>query len=220
MIVWGSAGKAVDAGDAGTHYCEVCKENRPFRYLLTYKVRHIWYLIRWATSQSYYRTCQICNNNFNSEAPVVSSAGVDDGRKPASPIPFFDRWGWAIGLGAVAAFVTFAVIAGKAEDAADAKLLANPQVGDRYEVKMEKFTGMTDPDHPLRTSYGIVRVSAVDDKGVTLDLPRMVWSKSSKLGREINAEARTDSYYDGKMLVSRADLLSLDKNGAIDNVER
>jgi hypothetical protein len=220
MLVWGSSGKAVDAGDAGTQHCEVCKESRAFRYLLTYKVSHIWYLIRWATSKNYYRTCQVCNNNFNSEAPVAASAGVDDGSKPKSPIPFFDRWGWAIGLGVVAALITPVVIAGNAEDAADTKLLANPQVGDRYAVEIEKFTGETDSENPYSTNYGVVRVSAVDDKGVTLDLPRMVWSKSSKLFGEIDNEARADGYYDGQIVKSRAELAALDKQGVIDNVER
>ncbi len=220
MLIWGSAGKAVDAGDAGTQYCEVCKENRTFRYLLTYKVRHIWYLIRWATSKNYYRTCQVCNNNFNSVAPVASSAGVDGGSKPKSPIPFFDRWGWAIGLGVVAALLMSIIIAGNAENSADAKLIARPQVGDRYVVQIEKFAGETTSDSPSSTNYGIVRVAAVDDKSVTLDLPRMIWSKSSKLIGEIRNEAKMDGYYDGQMVKSPAELVALDKQGVIENAER
>ena len=220
MLVWGSSGKAVDAGDAGSHYCEVCKENRSFRYLLTYKMRHIWYLIRWSTGQKYFRTCQVCNNNFNTEAPQTPSAGIDGGQKIKSPIPVFDRWGWAMALGVLG--ILFAIIAftGHAEDVADAKLLAAPKVGDRYAVKIEKFVGSSKSDSPFDTNYGIVRVAAVDGTNVTLDLPRMLWSRSTKLAGEINSEARADGYYDGQMEKTVAELIALDNQGVIENVER
>jgi hypothetical protein len=194
MLIWGSSGKAVDAGDAGTHYCEVCKEQRSFRYLVTYTMRHIWYVIRWSTGEKWYQTCQVCNNNFNSEAPAAPSAGIDDGKKPKSPIPRFDRWGWAFALGAIALFVVFAVVTGNAEDEADATIINN--------------------------NYGIVRVSAVDAKGVTLDLPKMIWSRPSKLSREIDGDAKLDGYYNERIQMSVADLVALDKKGVIDNVER
>jgi hypothetical protein len=220
MIIWGSSGKAVDAGEAGTHYCEVCKEQRSFRYLVTYTMRHIWYLVRWSTGQKWFRTCQVCNNNFNSEAPVAPSAGIDEGKKPKSPIPAFDRWGWAFALGAFTLLVVFAVITGNAEDEADAKLLAAPKVGDRYVVKIEKFLGEPKSETIINNNYGIVRVSAVDANGVTLDLPKMIWSRPSKLSREIDSDAKLDSYYNERIEMSVADLVALDKKGVIDNVER
>lgn len=61
--------------------------------MLTYKVHHIWYLLRWPTSQKYFRTCQVCNNSFDSTAPVAVSAGIDDGVKTRHPIQIFRSLG-------------------------------------------------------------------------------------------------------------------------------
>jgi hypothetical protein len=220
MIIWGASSKVVDAGEAGDQQCEVCKERRPFRYSLTYRMRHLYYLIRWSTGKQYHRTCQVCSNSFATEAPVFASAGVDDGRKPKSPIPLFDRWGWAFSLGAVALFVVYANFSVNAENAEDAKLLAAPQVGDRYVVKMEKFMGTSNSDSPFKVNYGVVRVAAVDAKGVTLDLPKMLWSRSSKLSSEINEEAKADGYYEGQAVKTVGDLIAYGEQRVIDNVER
>jgi hypothetical protein len=220
MLIWGSSGKAIDAGDAGTNYCEVCKVKRPFRYRVTYTMRHIWFVVRWSTGQKWYKTCQVCNNNFNSQAPAAPSAGIDDGKKPKSPIPTFDRWGWAFAFGAFALLIVVAVITGNAEDKADAKLLAAPKVGDRYVVKIEKFLGEPNSETLVNNNYGIVRVSAVNANGVTLDLPKMIRSRPSKLSSEIDSEAKLDSYYNERIEMTVADLVALDRKGTIDNVER
>jgi hypothetical protein len=220
MIIWGASSKTVEAGDAGNQHCDVCKERRPFRYVLSYRMRHLYYLIRWSTGKQYFRTCQVCSNSFATEAPVFASAGVDDGRKPKSPIPLFDRWGWAISLGAVALVLAFTLRSEDAENLEDAKMLAAPKVGDRYAVKIEKFMGTSNSDSPFDVNYGVVRVAAVDAKGITLDLPRSLWSRSSKLVSEINDEAKADSYYEGQTVKTAADLIALEKQNVIDDVER
>ena len=220
MIIWGSSGKAVDAGDAGSHYCEVCKEQRSFRYMLTYKVHHIWYLLRWPTSQKYFRTCQVCNNSFDSTAPVAVSAGIDDGVKTKHPIPFFDRWGWAVGLGVLSAFIGMVMITANIEKAADAKLVADPKAGDRYIVKIEKFVGEVNGNSPLDTNYGIVRVASINGDVVVFDLPRMVWTKSSKLRSEIYQQALQNTYYEGGIQIPKSALGQLEQQGVIEDVER
>lgn len=221
MLVWGSATKSVDAGDAGQQACPVCKENRQFQYLLSYRMHHIWYLIRWSTSQKYYTVCGVCNNAFNAEPPAAQDAGVSDGKKPKNQISFFDRWSWALALGAIALFVSWAIIDGNADNAQDLTYVAAPKVGDRYIVKMDDFTGLSQIAGGLGGNYGVVRVAAIDaNNNVTINLPKLVWSKSSKLRSEIIDAAQQDSYYDGEIVKPVAELSALYKSRTIQEVER
>jgi hypothetical protein len=219
MLVWGSAGKTADGGDAGIQPCQVCKEPRPFRYLVSYKMHHIWYLIRWATSTRYYAVCGVCNNAFDSAAPETAPAGIADTEKPKNPVPAFDRWGWAFGLGAVALLVTLGGIMSKFEDQADAKLLASPHVGDLYEVNMDSFLGEKS-SATNSTSYGVVRVSAVDGEKAKIDLPAIVYDQLKGAGSDMRDKALQDAYYNETVEINIAQLRELDAKGAVIDVDR
>jgi hypothetical protein len=220
MLIWGSGGKSVDAGDAGNQACAVCKENRPFRYLLTYTLRHIWYLIRWSTGQRYYKVCGVCNNAFESEAPVVQSAGVDGGARPKSPIPLFDRWGWAMGLGVIGLLFAGIMVSANADRNADALLIAKPQKGDLYRVDMDKIAGPNEAKGALGKAYGIVRVAEVGAQTVILDVPKIVYNKFGGTFDDVRGPAKADAYYEGQMLKTVPDLVSLQASGTIQSVDR
>lgn len=220
MLVWGSAGKSVDAGDAGNQACAVCKENRSFRYLLTYRVRHIWYLIRWSTGQKYYKVCEVCNNAFDSEGPVQASAGIDGDAKLKSPIPFFDRWGWALGLGVLALLIGAAMISGNADRKEDALMIAQPKVGDLYRVDMDEFVGPNKSDAGISRSYGIVRVAEVGAQTVILDVPKVVYNKTKGTLGDAAGPARSDAYYEGQIMKTEAELKALQAGSAFQSVER
>lgn len=220
MLIWGSHGKTVEAGDAGVRACPVCKENRHFRYVLTYKVRHIWYLVRWASGKSYSTVCSVCNCVFPSDPPVIEDAGISGGQKPKNPIPVFDRWGWAMALGAIALFLGFAVVAGNADKAKEAKMAAAPAIGDLYTVDVGKFIG-PDPAAPLRKEYGIFRVASVSGDKVVLDVPKMVTNKMSGTYSEISSgKVRDASYYDGQMQTTVSGVVAAQKDGAIRGIDR
>lgn len=220
MLVWGSKGKIVHAGDAGNRFCPVCKENRHFGYILSYKMHHIWFLIRWASGKSYSTVCDICHCVFPSDPPEANDAGISGGAKARSPIPVFDRWGWAFALGAIAVFIVMAIIAGNADKAGEAKMVAAPVVGDLYTVDIEQFVGK-DPSAPSRTEYGIFRVSKVSDGKVVLDVPKMVTNKMSGTYSEITSgKARNADYYEGQIQMNLSDLIASQKGGAIRDVDR
>lgn len=220
MLIWGSQVKSVEAGDAGNRACAVCKENRHFRYVVSYTMRHIWYVLRWSTGKSYSVICDTCNCVFPADPPVVSDAGVSGGAKQKSPIPAFDRWGWAFALGAIGVLIVIAGISGNADKAEEAKMIAAPKVGDLYTVEMEQFEGA-----PATTSvgknFGIVRISGVSGDTVTFQLPIMVSNKMSGTYKEISSgKARSDTYYNGALEKTVAEVASLQKAGAIRDIDR
>lgn len=220
MLIWGSRGKTVEAGDAGNRLCPVCKENRHFRYVLSYKMNHIWYLLRWSTSKSWSTVCDTCNCVFPSEPPVIADAGVSGGAKAKSPIPFFDRWGWAIIVTPLLLLLIAGLIGAQADKAEDAKMVAAPKVGDIYIVEIDKFAdadALTDP----KANLGILRVSAVSGTKAVFDLPKMVTNKMSMARRDIRDGAASKSdYYDGQIEKSVSELTALHDAGSIREVER
>jgi hypothetical protein len=220
MLIWGSSGKMVAAGDGGTAYCDLCKERRSFTNFVSYTVRHIWYLIRWATGLRYHRRCGTCHNLFDMAAPPATDALSGGTVKTKSPIPVFDRWGWAFGLGAIAVLIGIAVIAGNQDKAEEAVLVAAPQRGDLYEVAVDRFLPATE-SQSVGSDYGVFRVERVSGGTVTLAVPRIVYSRSSGSRNAIsNGEARSDAYFDGTVDMPLATIQARHADGTIQDVVR
>ena len=47
FISWGSRVLQRIFGEPEQHYCDICREERTFRKMVTYKVMHIWWIFRW-----------------------------------------------------------------------------------------------------------------------------------------------------------------------------
>lgn len=220
MLVWGSQGKIVNGGDAGNLECPVCKETRHFHYIVSYKIYHIWYLVRWSGSKDWATVCEVCNSAFPCGEPEVADAGVSGGQKRPNPVPLFDRWGWAMMLAPVALLIIFGIFAAQADDANDVKFVAAPVAGDLYSIDIVKFIGK-DPSSPYSEEYGVFRVASVEGEKVILDIPRMVTNKMSGTSGEITSgKARSSSYYEGQMQSTVGQLVAAQKAGAIREVDR
>lgn len=220
MLIWGSGGKMVAAGDGGTAYCDVCRENRSFTNFASYTARHVWFLIRWATGLKWHRRCATCHNMFDMAAPAATDPLSGEPVKLKSPVPAFDRWGWAFALGAIAILIGIAAIAGNRDKADEAGLVAAPQAGDLYEVAVDRFL----PDaqsQSIGSDYGVFRVERVNGDTVTLALPRIVYSRSRGSREAISGgEARSDAYYDGTIDMPLATLQARHADGSIQDVVR
>jgi hypothetical protein len=220
MLVWGSGGKSQLAGDAGVQHCNVCGEKRPFRYQVNYTLRHIWYLIRWSTGRTYYRICTVCRNGLPVDKAEIDARNLT-GEKQKDPIPLFDRFGWAMAIGGIALFLVFAVIAGNANTAEDATIVAAPQVGDIYTVDVEKFGGLAPGSGSLGGDYGAFRVAAISGQIVTLDVPKIIFNRPSGVSKDIrNGAVKASDYYDGQIQVPLSELKQLHSKRAITDVDR
>ena len=210
----------VAIGDGGTDYCAVCRENRSFTNFASYTMRHIWYLVRWSTNVKYHRRCSTCHNMFDMDAPTKADLVSGGAVKPKSPVPFFDRWGWAIALAAFALLIGLAVIAGNQDKAEEAQLVAAPRPGDLYQVAIDRFLPDTD-SQSLGSDYGVVRVERVNGDMVTVALPRVVYNRAKGARKAISGgDARSDSYYEGTIDMPLATIKARHDDGSIDDVVR
>lgn len=220
MLIWGSSGKLVAAGDGGRAYCDLCKEQRSFTNFVSYTMRHIWYLIRWSTGLRHHRRCGTCHNLFDMAAPAATDLLSGDAVKTKSPIPLFDRWGWAFALGAIVVLIGIGVIASNQDKAEEATLVAAPQRGDLYEVAVDRFL----PDaesQSIGSDYGVFRVERVSGGTVTMALPRVVYSRLSGSSEAIRSgEASSDAYYDGTVDMPLSTIQARHADGSIRDVVR
>jgi len=103
---WGSARHQRTFFNAGDYPCPHCSKDQPSDVILSYTVRHVWYLFRWVTGKAcevVCLTCQIRGGRTNVKAFEARLS------KPA--IPFLDRMGWAVGVGALGALVASVAVA-------------------------------------------------------------------------------------------------------------
>lgn len=220
MLIWGSGGKMVATGEGATAYCDLCKERRSFTYFASYTVRHIWYLIRWSTGLRWHRRCGTCHNMFDMDPPTATDLLSGEPAKRKSPIPAFDRWGWAFALGALALLIGFGAIASNQDKAEEAELVANPQRGDLYEVAVDRFLPGAE-SQSVGSDYGVFRVERVSGGTVTLALPRMVYSRMRGTSEDIRSgEARSDSYYEGTVDLPLSTIQARHAEGSIRDVVR
>lgn len=185
MLIWGSGGKAVDLGVANQAYCPVCEKERSFKNVLAYRYAHIWYLFRWVTKKSYSTVCEICGRGTEHDPKAYEA------KHGKAAIPAFYRYGgWAL-LALIVAFVSLVAIAGISSDKREAKLLQQPQVGDLYSVRLDKFV----PDDFDGIAYGIMRVSAVDGRNITLAIPNQGYSKMKDVSKDLRSEVGKPGYF-------------------------
>jgi hypothetical protein len=221
MLIWGSQGKSQPIGDAGTQHCNVCGTTKPFFYLMQYKMHHIWYLIRWSTGRQYSKLCSTCGNGFPAEQADVDGHNLT-GQKQANHIPFFDRLGWLVALGAIAVLVVFAGIAGNADKKEEAAMVAMPKVGDIYTVNVEKLFPKEALDKgSFGGDFGAFRVAKVEGDKVLLDIPRLVYSRAGGVRKDISAgKTAAIEYYEGQMDINVQKLAELQKDGGISDIDR
>jgi hypothetical protein len=217
MIVWGSAFKSVHVGDGGESNCPTCDAPRSFILMLSYKMHHIWYLVRWATSRQYYRVCGTCNTPFATDAAEVEAV---TGRKASGLIPAFDRIGWVFAAGLIGIIVVVAAIGSAAHRSDEQTYIAAPAVGDLYEVQINQFIGGPVPAGVPQEAYGVIRVAGVSGGTVTFDLPRVVYDQMRGADEALRSEARTDAYYVDQAQKPVADIRRLYDSGVIRYIER
>lgn len=211
MLIWGSGGKTVELGNAMSAHCAVCEKERTFKDVLAYRYAHIWYLFRWVTKKSYYTVCEICGRGKEHVSKAYESA------HGKSAIPAFDRFGGWLLAALIAGVVVLAVVAGRQSDEREASLLLQPQVGDLYSARVDKFTDGFDG-----LTYGIMRVASVDGQSVALEIPNSGYNKMKGVNRDLRgAEPRKAEYYSGETVsVPRSELAQRHDGGDIYDVTR
>jgi len=213
FIWWGSRVYQRVFGEQEVHHCDICREQRMFRNVVTYKVWHIWWIFRWVSEKHFARVCTVCNNGQKIDEKDVLPKGAK------SPIPFVDRMGWAFGVGGIAALVAMGGIASANQSRNEAEWLSKPAVNDIYEVDLTKL--LRNPDKSeMFSSLEVVRVSG---DSIDVRVPKTYFDQQRGISDAVsNGEARKPGFYvDGKILSFKiADLQKMHDDGTILAVDR
>jgi hypothetical protein len=212
MIVWGAKGEVVNLGEQASKHCPTCEKERPFRLMLQYTVRHIWYVFKWVTGKQYAVVCDVCNRGDQLDAKVVEA------KLTKSPIPFGTRWGWAFLAGMIAIVAVFGVMDDSSRSSSREAYLAAPLKGDRYIVNVA---------HLLKTPqskylYGVMRVRSVSADSIEFDSPTFFYSGASAVTKDIrNGKLDEAGYFSPSPIVlSRTEIARLHTEHAIHSIER
>ncbi|WP_028104324.1 hypothetical protein [Pseudoduganella violaceinigra] len=211
MIIWGSKGEAVVL-DAHEHkHCPTCEKERKFLLQLQYKVSHIWYIFKWVSSKQYVRVCEIC---LRGDRLVAKSVEERFGKPP---IPFMSRWSWVFLAALVAGIGVFGSIESSNRSSQVQMFAAAPAKNDIYVLNISSL--MKAPESSYM--YGVLRVKSVDGNNIEFDAPRVTYNKVTGATKDVDGGkvARPD-YFDGSLVLSKADITRLQNEGAIHSIER
>ena len=212
MIIWGSMGKMAVVGEGPVQHCPTCEKDRTFLTYLTYKVHHIWYLIRWISGKQYTHACEVCGRGVPLMARDVEPM------LQKSPFSWFDRFSWTILAGLIAVLIVAGVLGDRANTAENAELIAAPKAGDLY--TMDLAIGATNPERPHM--YALGRVKAVDPSGVTLELASGYFDRINGVERDIRDHAydRAGYFSPDNGQITLANLSKMKTDGVIIEIDR
>lgn len=88
MIIWGSGGDSIDLGQVKEQQCSTCEKVRPFKLLLQYRFKHLYYIFKWVSEKKYLLVCDVCHRGWELKAKEVEATFKKH------PIPFMTRYGW------------------------------------------------------------------------------------------------------------------------------
>lgn len=212
MIVWGAKSEMADLGADASRHCPTCERERPFRLVLQYTARHIWYVFKWVSAKQYASVCTVCQRGARLDARVVESTLS----KP--PIPFGTRWGWAFLAGMVGIAAVFGAIDDSGRSTSRETYLAAPKVGDNYVVNVASFVKTTHAKY----MYGVLRVRAVHADSLEFDAPSFFYTGASGPTRDMR-EGKLDApgyFTPTPIVLTRTEIARIHKEHAIHAIER
>jgi hypothetical protein len=211
FISWGSKMVRLVFGGPEAHHCDICREERTFRKIVTYKVHHVWWIFRWVSERTYGLICEICRNGHVINTKAAEAAAGK------SPIPFMDRLGWTTGLGAIAALSATVAVAGAVDNNRVVAELEHPVVGEILEVDLAKFE--KNPQAPYM--YSAVQVVRVTPESVDVLMPKSFSNELAGIQEKVTdgSARRPDFYTDEVVSIARGGLKKLHDDGAIIAVE-
>jgi len=212
FISWGARQEVAQVGDGETLHCSRCEADTHWMTLVEYRLRHVYWLFRWATNRTLYRTCGQCGGVEHLDEKAVPAKQV------RSAIPFLNRRGWTVGAGIIASLVGLGTVAAAAHDGSVQAYLDAPRTGDVYEVDLARF--LAKPPAPVM--YSAARVTRVSADSVEVEVADLFYDKLRGVQRDVEQGRLAKPGYFGpeRMKLPRGALKRLAADGAIADVER
>jgi hypothetical protein len=212
FISWGSKGAIADVGTAGILHCNRCEHDAPFSKMIAYRIRHIYWLFRWITDKTPYLLCGNCG------AEHLADHESFDSQEVRAAIPFWDRRGWTVGLGAIGSVFALGSIAAAADSAADRGYVQAPHVGDIYETDIAQL--LKNPEAPSMLSA--MRVTGVKGDAVEMEVATTYYTDWRGVDRDINngKAASHDYYATDRLVLPVASLKRMHDDGVVHDIRR
>ena len=209
---WGSRGAIGDLGACGQRSCSACEKDCEFSGLVSYTVRHIYWLIRWVTGRTFHMQCNNCGATYPADAADFEPAATK------RAIPIMDRRGWLFGAGAIGSIAVAGSIAAAADSKADLAALIAPQSGDFYEIDLARLSKI--PQEPVM--WAVLRVENVKNGTVSLLMPQKFHDKLRGAQRDVDDGAirQPDYFTTETMEVPTDQLQRLQDDGTLADVVR
>jgi hypothetical protein len=212
FITWGSHGELAQVGDSEIMNCSRCEMDTNWSTMVSYTVRHVYWLFRWTTGRTLYRMCGNCLGTEYLEDKTVQPGAVK------AAIPFMDRRGWTIGAGIIASLFGLGTIAVAQDSSENQAFLQAPRAGDVYEVDLARMVDK--PEAPVM--YSAVRVVGVQPDAVELEVAQTFYDDLRGVQRDVR-ERKTSYpgyYHPERMKIAKAALSRMQAEGVIIDVER
>jgi hypothetical protein len=208
---WGRWSKVLHLGSAGVRHCDRCDKDSEFQAFISYTVRHFYWLFRWVTSREPQVACGNCGATFWGDDAIDDAAAK-------KAIPFLDRRGWTLGVGAVASLFGFGAIAMAADSRNNTAYIQAPMAGDLYEIDMAKMSDK--PEAPVM--YSVMRVTNVQKDAVSVQLASRYYETLRGVQRDVSSgrAANADYYAPGGATMPRAVVAKMYADGVISDVVR
>jgi len=212
FISWGSSGALAQVGDSEVMNCSRCDADTNWSTMVSYTVRHVYWLFRWTTDRTLYRMCGTCLGVEYLDDNAVQPAAVKHA------IPFMDRRGWTIGAGIIASIFGLGSVAVAQDASQNQASIQAPRAGDVYEVDLARI--MDNPEKPVM--YSAMRVVEVQPGTVEVEIADLFYDDLRGVQRDVREHRTSDPGYYRQEHV-KFDKAALDRmyaDGAIIDVER
>lgn len=212
FISWGSSGALAQVGESEVMNCSRCDSDTNWSTMVSYTVRHVYWLFRWTTDRTLYRMCGNCLGVEYLDDNAVQPASVKQA------IPFMDRRGWTIGAGIIASIFGLGSVAVAQDASQNQGFVQAPRTGDVYEVDLARI--FDNPEKPVM--YSAMRVVDVKPGAVEVEIADGFYDDLRGVQRDVR-EHRTSNpgYFRGERVeIQTAALNRMFAEGAIIDVER
>ena len=212
MLIWGVQPKSAVVAHADEQYCTTCGGERPFSVYLDYTVRHLYYVLRIITGKTYTLACATCGQGDTIDAKQVESTLTK------SPIGWFDRFGWTVGVGVILAGIVGIALLDRQNSAENVDFAGSPRVGDLYVMDLAK--GVANPERPQMYTLG--RLTQVADGQMTVELARVYFDQERGVRDDISSRKYQNAGYFADDIVTMpvATIGMMQRDGALIDIER
>ncbi len=104
MLIWGTGGDCKNLGIVSHRHCETCEKSRPFDLVLEYRYWGLYWIFNFIVKKNYFVLCDICQRGWELHETEVEKRILNP------PLPFMQRYGLAVFLGAFISLIAIAQI--------------------------------------------------------------------------------------------------------------